>query len=216
MARADQGRIIAGFVAYRIRSYAACSKEDERSSNAGKERRYADGVRRAREGQTKEKSAALDAAGAAAALALLRTEREATHTGSAGQRSEEKATAAQTGAAGDVAPTRRVSRLKPSATPLANGVRRSTTQRWGVALQEAPPSGGVAPQAGSATSALVDMFSTLRQELRQGLPEFQGRTDVWLDQVQRVVRSATEPLAARQLAMEGQLNAREKANSWRT
>lgn len=50
-----------------------------------------------------------------------------------------------------------------------------------------------------------------RHESRQDLQEFQGQTDAKLDQVQRVVRSAIEPLEVRQHEIESRLSAQEMA-----
>lgn len=146
-----------------------------------------------------EETAALDAPGAA--LTLLGAAQgaaggqaqgaQAQADGGAAQPTPGQTSRAPAGGTADVAPTRRT--LKAQATRTPPGERDARQQ------------------AGSAAGALEEMFAALRQELRQDLSEFQGRTDAKLDQVQRVVRSAIEPLEARQHNMEGQISAHDMA-----
>lgn len=91
-------------------------------------------------------------------------------------------------------------------SPASTGTMPTAAQRRTLKPQatRTPPEERV-PQSGSASSSLEAMFSALRHELRQDMHEFQGRTDAKLDQVQRVVRSAIEPLEAKQEEMENKL-----------
>lgn len=114
---------------------------------------------------------------------------------------------------------RRLLRRHPEGSGYQDAARRAEGGRAAAAGSQEP---GLASQQGSAASSLENMFSALRQELRQDLMEFQGRTDGKLDQVQRGVRSAIKPLEARQQEMEGSWSAQEMPinamcpSSWRT
>lgn len=65
----------------------------------------------------------------------------------------------------------------------------------------------------SAGSTIEQMFASLRMELTQDMRELQGRTDSKLDTVQRIVRSAIEPMEQRQHIMEGNICAHDMAIS---
>lgn len=58
---------------------------------------------------------------------------------------------------------------------------------------------------------LEDRFAMSWQELRQNLHDSQRRTDAKPNQLQRIIRSAIEPLQAWQHAMEGRLSAHKMA-----
>lgn len=77
------------------------------------------------------------------------------------------------------------------------------------AAREAAPNS----QSSGAASSLESMIAALRAEPCQDLQEFQPRAGTKLDAVQRVVRSAIEPMEHRQQAIEGRSGTHETAIS---